>query len=91
MQNNDNSNNKQTVFLYERIKKLRLNKNKTQEEIANALGCSLGTYRRYEKGQQKVKTKIIIKLAKYYGTSIDYILELTDEIAPYENNHDNQD
>lgn len=72
--------------MYERIRNLRIERNKTQEEIANVLGCSISSYRGYERGQQKIPTRNLIKLALYYGKSLDYILELTDEEIPHERN-----
>lgn len=41
-------------------------------------------YSKYETGENDVPTKILIGLAKYYKTSIDYLLELTDNPEPYE-------
>lgn len=70
-------------MLFKRIEDLRNEGNKTQKEIANMLGCSLEAYRRYERGEQNLPTKLLVKLAKYYVTNMDYILNITDETKPY--------
>ena len=43
-------------------------------------------YSKYETGENDIPTKILIELAKYYNTSIDYILGITNIIDPYPNN-----
>ncbi len=40
-------------------------------------------YSKYEIGENNIPTDILIKLALLYGTSIDYLLGLTDERKPY--------
>ena len=40
-------------------------------------------YNQYETGKNDIPTKILIKLAEFYNTSIDYLLGITDEKAPY--------
>ena len=51
----------------------------TQAEIAEVLHCKREVYRRYEKGIHEIPTWAVIELAKYYGTTTDYILGLTDK------------
>ena len=65
------------------IRNLREDSDKTQQEIADLLECKREVYRRYEKGIHEIPVWALIKLAKYYGTSVDYILGLTDEMKPY--------
>ena len=55
----------------------------TQKQISQILNMSQTGYNQYEIGKNDVPTKILIELAKFYNTSIDYILELTDEQKPY--------
>lgn len=43
-------------------------------------------YSKYETGENDVPSKILIELAKYYNTSIDYILGITNQIDPYPRN-----
>ena len=66
-----------------RLKELRKLEDKTQDEIAQILGCKREVYRRYEAGIHELPVWALIILAKYYHKSADYILELTDEPKPY--------
>lgn len=70
-------------MFFQRLADLRTDSDKTQQEIADLLECKREVYRRYEKGIHEIPVWALIKLAKYYGTSTDYILGLTDEIKPY--------
>lgn len=69
--------------MYVRIRNLREDNDKTQREIAEYLFCDQSLYSKYERGLRDVPVSIIIKLSKYYNTSTDYILGLTDKKAPY--------
>lgn len=71
-------------MFFQRLEDLRIDADKTQEEIANILDCKREVYRRYEKGINEIPTWAVIKLAKYYQTSTDYILGLTNVRHPYE-------
>ena len=66
-----------------RIRDLREDKDLTQKEIAEYLHIKQNTYSQYENGQRQIPLELLISLAKYYGTSTDYILGLTDEKKPY--------
>lgn len=66
-----------------RIKDLREDADITQKEIADYLKVKQNTYSQYENGQRQIPLDALIKLAKYFKTSTDYILELTDETKPY--------
>ena len=70
-------------MFFQRLTDLRVDADKTQQEIADLLDCKREVYRRYEKGIHEIPVWALIKLAKYYNTSVDYILGLTDEIKPY--------
>ena len=61
----------------ERLRDLREDKDLTQQEIADMLGCSQTTYSRYETGDLNVPIDILKKLAKFYKVSIDYIVGIT--------------
>jgi len=54
-------------FLRINMKKFRLQKNKTQQQIADFLGVDISTYNKYEKGKRKVEVETIKKLADWYG------------------------
>jgi len=66
-----------------RIKELREDKDLTQREIADYLHIKQNTYSQYENGQRQLPIDFLIALAKYYKTSTDYILGLTDTKKPY--------
>lgn len=66
-----------------RIRDLREDNDLTQKEIAEYLHIKQNTYSQYENGQRQIPINILIALAKYYNTSTDYILGLTDNIEPY--------
>lgn len=70
--------------MYRRLKELREDRDLNQTQVAKYLNMSQTGYSKYETGENDVPTKILIELAKFYNTSIDYLLELTNEIKPYE-------
>lgn len=65
-------------MFFHRLEDLRVDADKTQEEIAAILTCKREVYRRYEKGTYELPVWALIKLAEYYQTSTDYILGLTN-------------
>ena len=72
--------------MYERLRNMREDKDLTQKEIGNILNMSQTGYNQYEIGKNDIPTKILIKLAYFYNTSVDYLLGITDEIKPYPKN-----
>ncbi len=66
-----------------RIRELREDNDKTQAEIAEYLHVMQHTYSQYETGKRQLPLSCLIALAKYYRTSTDYILGLTEEKKPY--------
>ena len=62
-----------------RIKDLREDADLTQQEIAQYLHIKQNTYSQYENGHRQLPIEVLIALAKYYKTSTDYLLGLTDE------------
>ena len=66
-----------------RIKDLREDNDITQKEIAEYLHIKQNTYSQYENGQRQLPIDALIALAKFYNTSTDYILGLTNETKPY--------
>lgn len=70
-----------------RLKDLREDFDKKQYEIAELLNITRQQYSLYELGKRDIPAEYIKKLAKYYNTSSDYILEITDEITPYINSN----
>ena len=69
--------------MYKRIIDLREDKDLSQKEIAKILNMSQTGYSKYEVGTNDIPTKILIKLAQFYNTSVDYLLGLTDNKKPY--------
>ena len=69
-----------------RIKDLREDRDLTQKHLAEYLNIKQNTYSQYENGLRQLPLDALIKLAKFYNTSTDYILELTNEIKPYPQN-----
>lgn len=69
--------------MYQRIRDLREDHDLTQSQIGKILNMSQTGYSQYEIGKNDIPTKILIELSKYYNTSIDYLLGVTDEIKPY--------
>lgn len=66
-----------------RIRELREDKDITQKQIAEYLHIKQNTYSQYENGQRQLPIDCLVALARYYKTSTDYILGLTDERTPY--------
>ena len=64
---------------FKRLKDLREDNDKLQKEIAKLLGISQQYYSEYEKGNRTIPINHLITLAKYYNTSIDYIVGLSNE------------
>jgi len=56
----------------------------SQRYVAEYLQMKQPQYSRYERGLRDIPTDILIRLAKLYNTSTDYILGLTSNILPYE-------
>jgi bacteriophage CI repressor helix-turn-helix domain len=69
--------------MYKRIRDLREDRDLSQTELAKILNMSQTGYSKYEVGTNDIPTKILIQLAKFYNTSVDYLLGITDEIKPY--------
>lgn len=63
---------------YTRIKDLREDSDKTQQELADFLGTSSQHYGKYENGHAEIPFERAIMLAKYYNVSLDYIAGLTN-------------
>ena len=69
-----------------RLKELRKSLNLTQEEVAKKLNIKQNTYSQYENFQREPSIELLIRLAKLFDTSIDYIVGLTDEEQGYPKN-----
>ena len=69
--------------MYSRIRNLREDRDLTQKQMGEILNCSQRIYSNYECGDVDIPTQILIKLAKFHKTSVDYLLELTDDKRAY--------
>ena len=70
-------------IVYRRIRDLREDRDLTQREMGVILSCSQRVYSNYERGELDIPTEILIKLAAFHNTSVDYLLNLTDKTEPY--------
>ncbi|WP_432403652.1 helix-turn-helix domain-containing protein [Wukongibacter sp. M2B1] len=68
---------------FQRVKDLRTDLDIKQKEIASYLGIDQSTYSDYETGKLNIPIDAFIKLSKYYNTSIDYLVGITNEKRPY--------
>ena len=62
-----------------RLRDLREDHDKTQQQIADILGTSQTMYARYERGANELPLRHLLALADYYGVSVDYLLGRSDE------------
>lgn len=69
--------------MYQRIRDLREDRDLLQKDVADYLKCTQVCYSYYEIGRRDIPTDVLIKLADFYNTSIDYLLGRTDEKKPY--------
>lgn len=60
------------------LSELRKENNYTQKYVAEYLGIDRSNYSKYELGKLSISIEILIKLAKLYNVTTDYILCLTD-------------
>lgn len=70
--------------MYERIRNLREDMDLRQADVAKYLNCSQVAYSYYEIGARDIPTDVLIKLAKYFHCSTDYLLGLSDIKDPYQ-------
>ena len=68
---------------YDRIRDLREDMDLNQTQVAKMLGMSQTGYSKYETGENDIPTTVLIKLSKFYNTSIDYLLGQTDNSKRY--------
>ena len=66
------------MSLYRRVRDLREDIDKTQKQIAEILNMQLTVYQRYERGERELPLWAAIKLANFYGVSLDYLVERTN-------------
>ncbi len=68
---------------YPRLRDMREDHDFSQEYVAHYLNMKQPQYSRYERGLRDIPTDVLIRLAKLYDTSADYLLGITDYTKPY--------
>lgn len=74
---------KTEILKYGRIRDMRNDRGLTQEDIARVLNVKQNTYCQYEIGVINYPLDVVVALAVYYNVSVDYLVGLTDDPAPY--------
>lgn len=69
--------------MYPKLRDLREDRDMNQTQVAKMLGMSQTGYSKYETGENDIPTTILIKLARFYNTSIDYLLGETNNPNRY--------
>ncbi|HIT07754.1 MAG TPA: helix-turn-helix transcriptional regulator [Candidatus Merdivicinus faecavium] len=70
-------------MFFERLREMRCECMRTQQNIADILHCQREVYRRYETGKVEIPVSYLITLARYYDVTTDYLLGLTKERRPF--------
>lgn len=68
---------------YRHIRDLRQDKNFSQADVAKAIGMAQNTYSQFETGRIEWRASDLIRLADFYGVSVDYLLDRTENPNPY--------
>ncbi len=66
-----------------KIRDMREDRDLSQAQIAEYLQCDQSLYSKYERGERDVPLLIMVKLAVFYKTSVDYLVGLTNDKTPY--------
>lgn len=61
-----------------RIRDMREDNDLTQKQISSIINCDQSLYSKYERGEREIPLSLIIKIADYYNTSVDYLIGRTD-------------
>ena len=69
---------KKSIFRLERLQELIDQRGKTRQELADLLGCDNSTITKHYKGDRSVTTEYLVKYARHFGVSADYLLGLSD-------------
>ncbi len=71
------------ILRFEAIRNLRIDSGYTQKQIAEMLHIKQNTYSQYEIGVLNYPVEVLMKLADFYGVSVDYLLGRTTVKTPY--------
>ena len=69
--------------VFKHIRELKEDGDLKQWQLAKQFGCSQRSYSDYENGKTRVPPDVLVELSKFYNTSVDYLLDLTNEKKPY--------
>ena len=69
--------------MYQRIRDLREDADLRQQDMAEYLQCTQVCYSYYESGKRDIPTDVLLRIARYYDVSVDYLLGLTDRREAY--------
>ncbi len=61
-----------------RIKDMREDRDLTQKQVSEMLMCDQSLYSKYERREREMPLVLIIKLADFYGVSVDYLIGRTN-------------
>lgn len=70
--------------MHKRLRDMREDRDMNQTQVARVLGMSQTGYSKYETGENDIPTAVLIRLARFYNTSIDYLLGETDNPKRYD-------
>ena len=68
---------KKETIRFKHIRDIREDSDLSQADVAAFLNCSQVAYSYYELGRRDIPTEVQIKLADYYGCTVDYLLDRT--------------
>ena len=69
--------------MFVHMRALREDRDLSQKQLAELLQVHQTTYSDYELGKVNVPVSVLVQLADFYQTSIDYLVDYTDDPAPY--------
>ncbi|WP_343252356.1 helix-turn-helix transcriptional regulator [Ligaoa zhengdingensis] len=69
--------------MFEHMRKLREERGLSEKQVADYLQVSETAYSDYEQGKRRIPLQALARLAYFFGTSIDYLVGITDEIKPH--------
>jgi Predicted transcriptional regulators len=76
------------IIMKLRIRDIREDRDLTQKQIADYLMCDQSLYSKYEREEREIPLHLIVRLARYYRVSVDYLVGLTNTKTPYPGERD---
>ncbi len=70
-------------MVFKNLRAIREDRDLRQADLAKVLNVSQNTYSQYENGVISLTAETLIKLARFYGVSVDYLLDQTSDPTPY--------